>query len=209
MKLANPEALAQDLETGLGELGWYYEVIPHDLRLRLPVSGIASLAIASTLREVGHRVEVVQTHPQLSFCPDETHVFPIIDPDSLSPTIIDATYGSMLRFAGLTPEAVMHGQPNDYPIEKILTFNQGNADRPASVLALKASQALENWQLSPARPSLEPPLRHMGKWAMYRAFSEFWRPANFKEFTPSPYVAGAAQYLREYIRKTSVSMEEY
>jgi len=209
MKLANPEALAQDLETGLGELGWYYELIPPNHRLRLPVSGIVSLAIASTLREAGHRVEVVQTHPQLSFCPDETHVFPVVEPDSLSPTIIDATYGSMLRFAGLTPEAIMHNQNDDYPIDKILTFSQGDVDRPASILALKAAQALENWQPSPVRPLLEPPLRNMGMWATYRAFTEFWQPHNFKEFIPKPSVEGAGQYLREYIRKTSVSMEEY
>jgi hypothetical protein len=209
MKLANPEALAQDLETGLGELGWYYELISPNQRLHLPVSGIVSLAIASTLREAGHRVGVVQTHPQLSFCPDETHVFPVVDPDSLSPTIIDATYGSMLRFAGLTPEAIMHGQHDDYPIDKILTFKQGDTDRPASILTLKAAQALESWQPSPVRPSLEPSLRNMGMRAMYHAYSEFWNPLNFKEFTPSSSVAGAAQYLCEYIQKTSVSMEEY
>ena len=208
MKLANPEALAQDLETGLGELGWYYDMIPSKHRLHLPVSDIASLAIASTLREAGHRVRVVQTRPRLSFSHDEAHVFPIVAPSSLSPTIIDTTYGSLLRLAGLTPEAILNRQKDDYPIDKILTFKQGNTDLPAHTLTMKAVQALENWQLGPQNSFFEPPLKDMGASAIYLAYSEFWHPRNFKDFTPSPSVAGAAQYLREYIRMTSVSMKE-
>lgn len=209
MKLVNPEALlAQDLETGLGKLGWYYDLIPRHQRLRLPVSGIVSLAIASALREAGYRTVVVQTHPRQRPCADETHIFTVVEPDLLSPTIIDATFGSMLRLAGITPEGVLDGQKNVYPEEKILTFPKGEVGKPAGTLTLASLAALIEGEFDPMKSSFSPPHVAEDVWAINRTYSEFWNPAHFEKFTPTQGVTAAAQYLRGYIRNKSVSLDE-
>lgn len=193
MKLRNPEALADDLEAGIGEVGWYHELIPKELRLRLPVCGLASLALAYSYEEQGYTVDIIHSKPQLSFDTHESHVFPVVYTDSRVPTVIESTYGAFLRFSGLTPEGILNGQPNLYPDEKIVTFEHGKPDNIVANLALSAFKASR--RLEVVSDGIRPPFQDMRMIDMRNLLYEFWNPMNYHAFEPSTSTIAAAKYI--------------
>ena len=208
IKLQNPEGLADNLETGIGEAGWYYELIPKELRLRLPVCGLASVAIASVLEDMGEKVKVVHCKPQLAFDPQETHVFPIVYGDDRPPMIIDATFSSFLRFAGLTPEGILAGQQDAYPQDKILTFERGDSRRPATLLATRAMKAKYSRPPEWKPGYIAPPFENLKMIEIYQKLTEFWNPMYFHEFEPSNDTIKAAKYVSDFIDPNNLMLTE-
>jgi len=208
MKLAYPEVLARDLENGIGELGLQYEIIPPEYRLRLPVAGIASLAITATLREVGYEAMTIESRPTPGGYQDESHIFSLVMPDSAQPTIIDSTYGSLLRLVGLTPEEVLKGRKDMYPSEKILSFDLGDVDTPAAELIMGILKVLEDREFNPSCPQQPHPFDSMSSHAVYRVLSEFWNSLHFREYAPDESTVKAAKYLQGSLRHIGVLMDE-
>lgn len=206
IRVRNAEALADNLETGIGEVGWYYELIPKELRLRLPVCGIASLAIANVLEEMGEKVKLVHSKPQLALLPEETHVFPVVYSDEHTPVIIDPTYSSFLRFAGLTPEGVLGGRPDAYPAEKIAVFERGDVSHPARLLARRAMKVRESRRMDSVPIVSELPFEQLSMKQMYITLMEFWNPQNYTEFHPSAEVEEAGQYVSGFIISTNLEL---
>lgn len=210
MELLDPEALADDLENGLGSLNHYFELIPKEHRLRLPVCGVVSVAIARALEEAGHRVKLVQAKPRLAFDPEETHVFPVVQ-GGRRPIVVDATYGSFLRFAGLTPEGILLEKNEDlYPEQKIITFEEGKTDYPSALLEVPALKALVTWRPDPDPnfPSKPPVFNDMNGEEIRRTLGEFWNPAHCVPFTPARALAQPGRQLRRYIQDASIRMSD-
>lgn len=208
MKLLNPEALADDLENGLGSLNPYLELIPKEHRLRLPVCGVVSVAIARALEDAGHKVKLVQAKPRLSFDPAESHVFPVVQSGN-EPTVVDATYGSFLRFTGLTPEGILLKRNEDlYPKEKIITFKEGNTEYPSTILGVAALKALVNWKPDPDPNFLSKPpaFNGMNPKEIRTTLGEFWNPDHFVSFTPARVIAQDGRLLRRYIQDANIRL---
>lgn len=207
--LQSIETLVDQLEAGIGIEGTYYEFIPSALRLRLPVCGLASYALATALRHNGSEVSLIQSRPELSFDPTFTHVFPVVH-DQSGETIIDPTFSSILGFAGLTAEGVMLGDEDNYPQEKIVTFPK---DAQSLLTVELTQQALRNLRsrsvserFDPAFPHKKPALEGMSLVRIRQTFSEVWSSENWDDFRPSRELKDAAKKVAEHITSDAVRL---
>lgn len=202
MRLQNPEQLASELETGIGIDGTYYEAIDSHLRLRLPVCGLASYALAKVLREDGHEVSVVHSRPNFAFDPQYTHIFPVIH-DKTGDTIVDPTYSSTLNLAGLSAEGVVLGDADYFPEQKIAIFRPEDRWEIAGNLATTALSILSGAKSDdPYRR--DPPMKGMAYTRMKEVFADIWDTENWQHFYPDPELRSKGRLVAKSISKDGV-----
>ncbi len=198
MKLVETAQLAGDLEKGLGEVHWAMKGIYPWLRLRTSVGAVTSLAVSQILREQGYNVELVVSQPELFIDPEMQHVIPVVHENGVD-TIIDSTYSQFLEYAGLYFGYVMFGGKNDYPEEKITSFEVGEAQKVVTRLSLLARYVMDHYEPVDEMPF--PRIEFLGftDEQIEATLAAIWNPDNFVEFTPSNDTLEASKKLAEFI----------
>lgn len=205
-RLAHPEELAENLETGLGEIDPLWSGhLPSELRLRRPVCGIVSVALALSFRRAGYTVQVAKTSPRWDMDRGATHVFPIIK-DGDTPVVVDATYSSFLSYAGLTAEGVMDGQEATFPEEKIIVFEAGDTDTPSTKIVEAVPEALRSWRNTRKEWLFPPTLAFLSQREMKEDMAQFWDVSHSERFIPSDYTKAAASRLARYVAAEHVRL---
>jgi len=197
MKLTHAEALAADIEHGLGEVDWMSRSLPSRLRLSQNICGIVSIALSEQLRQQGYDVELVLSVPEIKADPLMQHVVPVVHHEGID-TIIDATYTQFLEFAGLHPGYVMFGGEDSYPDGKIVTFEVGSSEDVVTQLTTLSRQVMNNYKLIPeVYPSME--FKHFNNNEIAAQLTQIWNPDNFTEFTPRVETTQVGQKLASFI----------
>lgn len=181
MKLFNEPGLAHDLETGLGEFHWLAAAYNPSLRLRLPVCGLATLALVEAMRIDGVDAEAIISSPRIPADPDMRHVFARIRANG-EERIVDPTYSQFLDMTGLSPGYVVHGGEDLFPAQKIEVFKAEDRSRIAVSLAETAVHfRTVRTPISELKRSLYRMNDHTYN-EMVEEFSEIWNPDHFDAF---------------------------
>ena len=206
MKLVETASLATDLEKGLGETHWLFKSFNPALRLRMEgVCGVASLAITEHLRQQGHEVDIVMSHPNLPIDPHMRHVFAIVR-DGGDGTIIDSSYTQFLGYAGLTPGYVMFGGEDRYPGSKIESFGVGEEREVVDRLTLIARHVIDHRLNSKASHFEQPEFQDMSDEGIYDTLSEIWNPSNFEVYEPSDELLAGGKKLASFILPEHINL---
>jgi len=198
--IQNIESLENKLEQGLGHVykGGLFS-LPPELRLRMGVCGIASIAVQEILRDEGVSSQLVLSQPKLPVDETMDHVFVMVDD-----TVIDPTYSQFVQYAGVLPYDVARGDADDiYPERKIEQFNLHAPQRVVRNLAYAAERALsfrpiyDHYDLrnftSPAFEGL--PLDDMST-----ILERIWTPAYFSDYTPTVETKNEGVRLAQRVR---------
>ena len=184
MKLKHEQALANDLERGLGDIHWLAGVYDPSFRLRLPMCGITSVALTEAFRSAGVDAEAIISSPEDFVAePDSQHVFVKVKTKS-GEYIVDPTYSQFLDKVGLSPGYVIFGGKDLFPERKIAVFKYEDGYKIAQDLADAAVYFREH---------REETSEYMGTYTMdnvsdselAKEFSKIWNPDNFDIFVPS------------------------
>lgn len=188
------EVLAPKLEEGIATVGSLSSIYAPEYRLRTPVCGLASTAIHYYLRDRGIESDLVISTPSFSFDEDFQHVFlELPEAEQAEPTVIDATFGQFMSYAGLTPSYVKRRGLQDFPSEKIISFCRTDSMIVADWLATICKQfrhrykpiacaLFDSWNAAWDVPTLA----NIGHAQIKNEFVKIWDPSYSEPFTPSP-----------------------
>lgn len=184
MRLARPEALAKDIERGLGEVSFIARSQARGLRMRDSYCGLVSVAIVESLRQEGQSVELVLSSPNLSVDPDMTHIMPVVSLGN-ERTIIDGTYSQFLSYAGLIPGYVKFGGQNKFPAEKIAVFPVGGHQPVVDLLADTARSFVDSREeIAELSWKKSWPFDALSRDEIAAILTRIWDPENFTSFEP-------------------------
>lgn len=204
--LANEAGLVTSLEHGLGEVHWLTIGYDSSLRLRLPVCGLTSLALANVMAENGIKASAVISSPDLSVDPAMKHV--MVKAEVADQTVlIDPTYSQFLDFVGLSPGYVIFGGEDLFPAQKIATIRAEDGMDLAKHLASTAvyfrtqRQPIEEMELS---TNLMEDLTYD---ELVEQYYEIWNPDNFESFvSEEPETHEVAHRLAQFILPEHVGL---
>lgn len=208
-QLKSPDQLATQLETGVGRADLYLQAIPPELRLRLPICGLVSYALANTLSDAGYTIEVIESRPRFPFRPSFKHIFPVVY-GKKETTVVDATYSSTLTLAGVSAEGVYLGDKNMFPEKKVVTFPKDGHDFIAGALADKAVQCLQTWtpfdRPDVRIPRRAPDLIGFTPQEIEDDFYAIWDSENWYYYEPKKETIEDARKLAQFITLDSVQL---
>ena len=196
MKLVHAEALAQDLEKGLGGVHDMLSAFNSEYRLSMGVCGIVTVALSERLKEsdVAHRL--VATVPEIDTEWDEFHNFIVIEDE----TVLDATYTSLYKYVGLTAGYLsMSGRGRLFPKEKIMTFPVGEHDRLAQRMGLQARYFMDHYIPIDEVPHRRIAFKGKTEEEIAEAYALVWDPENFSEYAPSEPTFEIGRRLAEFV----------
>lgn len=187
--VVDTEKLAFGLEKGVGETNTPYIRYAPEERLRAPICGLASAAIASYARSEGIEAQLYISTPRFPFEPDMQHVVTIVNGEGLDGTIIDAAPSQFLAYAGMTLGYEDVTGEKIYPPEKIFHFTIEQRYRVVDWLTKTALKFHE----SNVQPIGKLGFR-LGEGALVGAsneeirqtYDQIWNPRNLKAYSLPP-----------------------
>jgi hypothetical protein len=205
MKLVETGPLADDLETGLGEVHWLLGGINKNARLGMAVCGIVSVALSEILKSQAIHHELVLSKPKLDVDIEKEHVFVVID-DGRDGTVVDATYAQFYDYAGLTPAYVsMSGRSRFFPHEKIASFTVGKHHAIVQQMSLRARYFMNHYEpVDGIYPRID--FKDLDEEQIAEQYARIWTPENLKPFTPTEATVGAGKKLAEFILPEHVKL---
>jgi len=199
MKLVETEPLAEDLEKGLGEVHYLLSAFNPPYRLSMGVCGIVCVALSEVLSQADIEHRLVESTPELDPESDEAHSFIVIEGEEEG-TILDATYTSLYRPAGLTAGYLsMSGRGRLFPKEKIVTLPVGGHETFAKYMGLQARYFMDHYVPIDEVPQRRIAFKGMDEEQIAEAYNRVWDPENFSEYAPSEETVKAGRRLAKFI----------
>lgn len=198
--IQNIESLEHKLEQGLGHVykGGLFS-LPPELRLRMGVCGIASIAVQEILRDEGVSSQLLLSRPELPVDETMDHVFVMTDD-----IIIDPTYSQFVQYAGVLPYDVARGDADDiYPERKIEQFNFHEPQRVVRNLARAAERALSfrpTYDHYDLRNFTPPAFEGLSLDDMSTMLERVWSPTYFSDYDPTVRTKHEGLRLAQYVR---------
>ncbi len=205
MELADKDGVTTNLERGLGEIHWVANGFYPSLRLRMPVCGLVSIALADRLVENGYDTELVISSPGVPRDEEKQHVMPLVHYKGQN-VLIDATYSQFMEYAGLTPGYVMFGGQDLYPKEKIRLIEFGESGEAAAHLQSASQYFLDNREPIAEIDWKRNVFDNVSEDEQRARLRAIWNEENFDTFTPDKQTIEAGRKLAQFITAEQVQL---
>ena len=198
MRIQQPERLAEDIESGLGELHWLFDRMEPSMRLRSEgACGVGSLAVAQHFREQGYSVDLVISTPRLWIDPDMQHVLSIVHSDD-GELMVDVSFSQFLGYAGMSEGYVQQGGENLFPDFKIAQIHDGDTDALVSLMTEQAVLSVEQYN-APDQWFRKLEMEGLKEDDIRAIYSAIWDPAYFDVYQPTELTQQAGKKLAGFI----------
>jgi len=196
------DKLANGLEKGIAHTNTFFCELPTHQRLRLTPCGLISTAIQQYLVAEGVDCALKISQPNLTLYPDLQHVFPVINPDSQDPTVIDASYSQFFEFVGLHTAYEVFSGTDAFPPEKVISFRFSEAELAADWLTLvamrfrhinKHPKNSNGYDVTYCQP------QNVTRQQLNQSYATIWNPDNTEPWSPDGDTTKQAKIIAQHI----------